>query len=231
MKIDAARGERPARIEYLKVQSFRALREVEFKSLTPLTVLLGPNGSGKSTVFDVFAFLAECFELGLRRAWDKRGRAKELKTRGRPWDARATDHWQHLRAIFEGVAHGHTEWNVPAYNGGLFSTDVPGGPLLDRVALTNATLAPTLLRLAFDKPDDEAGKIDFSDRISEVAKAVRGRWLIPPGGRGTDGNPGASALPPAARACRSSDSAARRSVPPRAASRGAADSADRRGGR
>jgi predicted ATPase len=71
-----------ARIEYLKVQNFRALREVEFKGLTPLTVLLGPNGSGKSTVFDVFAFLAECFELGLRRAWDKRGRAKELKTRG-----------------------------------------------------------------------------------------------------------------------------------------------------
>ena len=71
-----------ARIEYLKVQNFRALHEVEFKNLTPLTVLLGPNGSGKSTVFDVFAFLAECFELGLRRAWDKRGRAKELKTRG-----------------------------------------------------------------------------------------------------------------------------------------------------
>jgi predicted ATPase len=71
-----------ARIEYLKVQNFRALREVEFKDLTPLTVLLGPNGSGKSTVFDVFAFLSECFELGLRRAWDKRGRAKELKTRG-----------------------------------------------------------------------------------------------------------------------------------------------------
>jgi predicted ATPase len=66
----------------LKVENFRALREVEFKDLTPLTVLLGPNGSGKSTVFDVFAFLAECFDTGLRRAWDKRGRAKELKTRG-----------------------------------------------------------------------------------------------------------------------------------------------------
>lgn len=72
----------PARIEYLKVRNFRALRYVEFKDLTPLTVLEGPNGSGKSTVFDVFAFLAECFEFGLRRAWDKRGRAKELKTRG-----------------------------------------------------------------------------------------------------------------------------------------------------
>ena len=72
----------PPRIEYLKVRNFRALREVEFKSLTPTTVLLGPNGSGKSTVFDVFAFLAECFKVGLRRAWDRRGRARELKTRG-----------------------------------------------------------------------------------------------------------------------------------------------------
>jgi predicted ATPase len=76
------RSQTPPQIEYLKVQNFRALRDVEFKDLKRLTVLLGPNGSGKSTMFDVFAFLAECFELGLRRAWDKRGRAKELKTRG-----------------------------------------------------------------------------------------------------------------------------------------------------
>ncbi|MEJ5364904.1 MAG: AAA family ATPase [Desulfosoma sp.] len=74
-------GAMPPRIEYLKVQNFRALRNVEFERLTPLTVLLGPNGSGKSTLFDVFAFLAECFENGLRRAWDKRGRAKELRSR------------------------------------------------------------------------------------------------------------------------------------------------------
>lgn len=80
--VHAAKARTPARIEYLKVENFRALRGVEFRDLTPFTVLLGPNGSGKSTVFDVFAFLAECFELGLRRAWDKRGRAKELKTRG-----------------------------------------------------------------------------------------------------------------------------------------------------
>jgi len=71
----------PPRLKRLKVQNFRALRNVEFKDLSPLTVLLGPNGSGKSTVFDVFAFLSECFEVGLRRAWDKRGRAKELRTR------------------------------------------------------------------------------------------------------------------------------------------------------
>ena len=72
----------PARIERLKVRNFRALQNVEFRDLQPMTVLLGPNGSGKSTVFDVFAFLAECFESGLRRAWDRRGRARELMTRG-----------------------------------------------------------------------------------------------------------------------------------------------------
>ena len=76
------KGGAPPRIERLKVQNYRALRNIELKKLTPLTVLLGPNGSGKSTVFDVFAFLAECFESGLRRAWDKRGREKELKSRG-----------------------------------------------------------------------------------------------------------------------------------------------------
>lgn len=77
-----AKRQQSARIEYLRVENYRALRNVELKNLTPLTVLLGPNGSGKSTVFDVFAFLSECFESGLRRAWDRRGRAKELKTRG-----------------------------------------------------------------------------------------------------------------------------------------------------
>ncbi|WCM92782.1 AAA family ATPase [Acidovorax sp. NCPPB 2350] len=70
------------RIEYLKVQNFRALRHIELKGITPLTVLLGPNGSGKSTLFDVFNFLSECFQGGLRQAWDRRGRGRELKTRG-----------------------------------------------------------------------------------------------------------------------------------------------------
>ncbi len=74
--------EQQARIEYMRVENYRALRNVEFKNITPVTALLGPNGSGKSTVFDIFAFMSECFESGLRRAWDRRGRAKELRTRG-----------------------------------------------------------------------------------------------------------------------------------------------------
>ncbi|OQA97325.1 MAG: DNA replication and repair protein RecF [Chloroflexi bacterium ADurb.Bin222] len=78
MKPDIA----PARIEYLRVENYRALRKMELKNLTPLTVLLGPNGSGKSTVFDVFSFLSECFQYGLRHAWDRRGRAAQLRSRG-----------------------------------------------------------------------------------------------------------------------------------------------------
>ncbi len=70
------------RIEYLHVQNYRALHNLELKKITPLTVFLGPNGSGKSTIFDVFAFLSECFTFGLKKAWDRRGRFRELRTRG-----------------------------------------------------------------------------------------------------------------------------------------------------
>jgi predicted ATPase len=82
MNVNAKPARTVPRIEYLRVQNYRALCDIELKGLKPLTVFLGPNGSGKSTVFDVFAFLAECFTIGLRRAWDKRGRFKELRTRG-----------------------------------------------------------------------------------------------------------------------------------------------------
>jgi predicted ATPase len=75
-------GDGPARITRLHVENYRALRSVDLKDITPLTVLLGPNGSGKSTLFDVFSFLSECFQSSLRQAWDRRGRGKELKTRG-----------------------------------------------------------------------------------------------------------------------------------------------------
>ena len=72
----------PPRVEQLRVENYRALRQVELKKITPLTVLIGPNGSGKSTLFDIFSFLSECFQQGLRAAWDRRGRAKELRSRG-----------------------------------------------------------------------------------------------------------------------------------------------------
>ena len=69
-------------IDSLHVKNYRALRDAKLQDITPLSVFLGPNGSGKSTLFDVFAFLAECLTIGLRPAWEKRGRFKEMRTRG-----------------------------------------------------------------------------------------------------------------------------------------------------
>ena len=69
-------------IEALCIKNYRALRDIELKQLKWLTVLLGTNGSGKSTFFDVFAFLSECFTVGLHQAWNKRGGLKELRSRG-----------------------------------------------------------------------------------------------------------------------------------------------------
>jgi ATPase len=71
------------RIESIHIENYRVLHGVTLSKLTPLTVLLGPNGSGKSTVFDAFNFLSECFQYGLRYAWDRRGRGKELKSRSK----------------------------------------------------------------------------------------------------------------------------------------------------
>src|SRR5262249_9922968 len=71
-----------ARIESLRVRNYRVLRDLTLNEITPLTVFAGPNGSGKSPLFDAFAFLAECFDEGLRRAWDRRGRGREIRARG-----------------------------------------------------------------------------------------------------------------------------------------------------
>ncbi len=70
------------RIGQLTIKNYRVLRDVTFKDLEPLTVLLGANGSGKSTVFDAFAFLHEAFTTSLRRAWDERNRMAQIRSRG-----------------------------------------------------------------------------------------------------------------------------------------------------
>jgi len=89
-------------IEYLWVENYRVLHSLELKNLTSLTVFLGPNGSGKSTVFDVLAFLSECFSFGLQQAWNKRGRFREMRTRGATGSIKFTlKYWeQHHSPLF-----------------------------------------------------------------------------------------------------------------------------------
>jgi predicted ATPase len=74
------------RLTYLRIRNYRALRDVELRDLTPLTVLVGPNGSGKSTVLDALAFLAEAVSGDLRKAWEDRNRFAGMRTRGSEGD-------------------------------------------------------------------------------------------------------------------------------------------------
>lgn len=75
-----------AKIEGLKIQNYRSLREIAMgkigtdpslrnaKPLTPLTVVIGKNGVGKSSIFDAFGFLADCMETDLETACNARSR-------------------------------------------------------------------------------------------------------------------------------------------------------------
>ena len=69
-------------IEQVRIRNYRALRQVELRGLSRLTVLVGPNGSGKSTVLDALAFVSDAFRVGLHQAWKNRGCGRDLKTRG-----------------------------------------------------------------------------------------------------------------------------------------------------
>ena len=72
-----------AKIEGIRVQNFRVLRDVTLgrlwdtphaQPLTPFTAVIGKNGVGKSSLFDAFGFLADCLQLGVEGACDVRGR-------------------------------------------------------------------------------------------------------------------------------------------------------------
>ena len=76
-----------------------------------------------------------------------------------------TDLWDSCKMLFHAVNKGHVRWGVPAYNGGLFSTDPkvnPVGGVIEKLALTNAELGPALTALIVDRsPDNLIGPIDF----------------------------------------------------------------------
>lgn len=93
-------------------------------------------------------------------------RIDEIARSGRTFDSRQTTLWDDLFQVFDAIRNGSEEWNIPAYNGGLFDPEVPGHPeatFLQSVKIPNATLAPLLIELAFDSEDDRRGKVDFGD--------------------------------------------------------------------
>lgn len=97
---------------------------------------------------------------------------KALKTFARDYtdalddtfDPGATDLWEDLLAVWKAVDDGNTDWDVPAYNGGLFAADEsnPSGKALREMRLSNAEIGPVLRALLIDNGDDgTAGPVDF----------------------------------------------------------------------
>jgi predicted ATPase len=70
------------KIESIKLQNFKAFKDVHLKDIPSFMVVVGANGSGKSTLFDVFGFLHDCLKGNVRQALDKRGRFAEILSRG-----------------------------------------------------------------------------------------------------------------------------------------------------
>lgn len=80
-------------------------------------------------------------------------------------DTASTDLWDGCKALFTAIDHGRDGWGVPAYNGGLFSTDDDAnqaGSTIASLDLTNAEFGPALVAMLTDRTaDGVVGPIDF----------------------------------------------------------------------
>lgn len=77
-------------IEELRIENYRALKDVRFTKLPKLVVVVGANGTGKSTLFDVFSFLKDALAENVSSAVAKRGGFRELVSRGHEGPVRIT---------------------------------------------------------------------------------------------------------------------------------------------
>ncbi|MCY4078506.1 MAG: hypothetical protein OXH04_24085 [Acidobacteria bacterium] len=83
------------------------------------------------------------------------------------YDAEACDDWEDVRQLWRAVDRGNRGWGVPAYNGGLFSSDPAvseAGAALARLDLADAEFAPALAYLLVDEGESRHegwGPVDF----------------------------------------------------------------------
>jgi hypothetical protein len=103
-------------------------------------------------------------EMYRERSLKRKARAlKALAESNTMFDESAT-HWTEAFHLFEAVDEGRPEWGVPAYNGGLFSSDAaiaPLGALLKDLRLSNKEFGPLLRALLLDSGKEGLGPVDF----------------------------------------------------------------------
>jgi hypothetical protein len=80
-------------------------------------------------------------------------------------DAHSTALWDSLHAVWRAIDAGNPEWDIPAYNGGLFGSHPqhhPDGNLISKISLPDHVLTPVLSALLLDSDDTQTlGAIDF----------------------------------------------------------------------
>jgi len=72
--------------------------------------------------------------------------------------------WNEVSTLWEAVSSGKPEWGVPAYDGGLFSSEASisrMGNAISEVALPDTAFGPVLHGLLLDQSPDGVGPIDF----------------------------------------------------------------------
>lgn len=73
--------------------------------------------------------------------------------------------WFDLVQVWNAIDQGNPQWQIPSYNGGLFSSDVErssDGPLIKEIELPDSVLGPALRSLLIDVSDDGVlGPVDF----------------------------------------------------------------------
>jgi hypothetical protein len=84
---------------------------------------------------------------------------------GVAFDSQATSLWDDMLTVWKAIDEGNTSWDVPAYNGGLFSRDPEtsaAGAALVGMHLTDAEFGPALRSMLVDSGDDGTqGPVDF----------------------------------------------------------------------
>lgn len=63
----------PMQIEQIRIENFRAFKNVQMRDIPRFAVLVGANGTGKSTLFSVFGFLRDAMNSNVRTALSKLG--------------------------------------------------------------------------------------------------------------------------------------------------------------
>jgi hypothetical protein len=133
----------------------------------------------RQTLYVVFRLLfvayAEDKDLVPYRTND-RYRARSLKTLAREladaaerghlqYDSASVDLWERARALWNAIDRGNRGWDVPEYNGGLFSSDPASsevGASLAGVTLNDAEFGPPLLSLLVDSTGERMhAPVDF----------------------------------------------------------------------